>query len=208
MTASATACAASLRSGERVLPSERQARPSGTEPRSPPLYRDAIEHGNLCTGCRMAVELVGMLEAVGNFKEADALFFGTSKFGGAAGLYQIFLREGASSVRLLEQACRRAEEQGSLDRELLSIIHSVVSRRRALCTEDLSEQHDGVNDALTHRERDVLGKICEGFPNKRIARALGISPETVKSHVKRIFMKLAVSTRAQAVSHAKSLGLV
>jgi LuxR family maltose regulon positive regulatory protein len=50
--------------------------------------------------------------------------------------------------------------------------------------------------------------IGQGFTNKHIARILEISPETVKSHVKRIFLKLAVRTRAGAVSRAGSLGLL
>jgi LuxR family maltose regulon positive regulatory protein len=39
------------------------------------------------------------------------------------------------------------------------------------------------------RERDVLALISQGCSNKRIARILEISPETVKSHVKRIFFE-------------------
>jgi DNA-binding CsgD family transcriptional regulator len=65
-----------------------------------------------------------------------------------------------------------------------------------------------VSEALTARERDILTMISQGLSNKRIARARGISPETVKSHVKHIFLKLAVSTRAQAVSQAKWLGIL
>jgi LuxR family transcriptional regulator, maltose regulon positive regulatory protein len=42
---------------------------------------------------------------------------------------------------------------------------------------------------------------------KRIAQALTIAPETVKSHVKRIFFKLEVKTRAEAVSRAGTQGL-
>ena len=65
-----------------------------------------------------------------------------------------------------------------------------------------------VSDLLTAREREVLGMISQGFTNKRTARILEISPETVKSHVKNIFLKLAVSTRAEAVSRAGPLGLL
>ena len=65
-----------------------------------------------------------------------------------------------------------------------------------------------VSDTLTAREREVLATISQGFTNKRIARILEISPETVKSHVKNIFLKLTVSTRAEAVSRAASLGLL
>jgi DNA-binding CsgD family transcriptional regulator len=65
-----------------------------------------------------------------------------------------------------------------------------------------------VSDPLTARERDILAMISQGLSNKRTARALEISPETVKSHVKHIFFKLAVSTRAEAVSRAGILGLL
>jgi len=65
-----------------------------------------------------------------------------------------------------------------------------------------------VGSLLSTREREVLTMISEGLSNKHIARILAISPETVKTHVKRIFLKLAVSTRAAAVSRAGSLGRV
>jgi DNA-binding CsgD family transcriptional regulator len=64
-----------------------------------------------------------------------------------------------------------------------------------------------VNEMLTARERDVLATLGRGFSNKHIARVLQISPETVKSHVKRIFLKLAVRTRTQVVLRAGTLGL-
>jgi LuxR family maltose regulon positive regulatory protein len=61
---------------------------------------------------------------------------------------------------------------------------------------------------LSPRERGILELIGHGQSNKEIARDLGIAPETVKSHVKNIFAKLAVERRVQAVSRAQSLGLV
>jgi DNA-binding CsgD family transcriptional regulator len=65
-----------------------------------------------------------------------------------------------------------------------------------------------VSDPLTARERDVLAMVSQGLSNKRIARALEISPETVKSHVKHIFLKLAVGTRTEAVFRAVSRELL
>ena len=64
------------------------------------------------------------------------------------------------------------------------------------------------NDPLTVRERDVLAMISQGCSNKRVARTLEISPETVKSHVKHIFLKLEVGTRSEAVFRAISLRLL
>ena len=65
-----------------------------------------------------------------------------------------------------------------------------------------------VSDPLTARERDVLAMISQGCSNKRVARTLEISPETVKSHVKHIFLKLEVGTRTEAVFRAVSLELL
>jgi len=62
--------------------------------------------------------------------------------------------------------------------------------------------------ALSARERDILELIGCGLSNKEIARSLGIGPETVKSHVSHIFIKLGVEKRAQAVSHAQTLGWI
>jgi DNA-binding NarL/FixJ family response regulator len=62
-------------------------------------------------------------------------------------------------------------------------------------------------DHLTDREREVLVLIARGRSNQEISDDLSISPETVKSHVKHIFAKLAVRDRAQAVIAAYESGL-
>ena len=62
--------------------------------------------------------------------------------------------------------------------------------------------------ALSPRECGILKLIGQGYSNKRVARALGITAETVKWYVKRVFVKLEVNTRAHAVARAQSLGLV
>jgi len=55
------------------------------------------------------------------------------------------------------------------------------------------------HSSLSPRERNILELIGEGRSNKEIARALDISPETVKSHIKNMFAKLGVERRAEAV---------
>ena len=65
-----------------------------------------------------------------------------------------------------------------------------------------------VSESLSPREYSVLRSMSCGLSNKRIAQELQIAPETVKSHVKGIFIKLAVQTRAHAVSTAGALGLL
>jgi PAS domain S-box-containing protein len=62
--------------------------------------------------------------------------------------------------------------------------------------------------SLSERERTIVIMMGQGLCNKRIARQLSISPETVKWHAKNIFWKLNAQTRAQAVYRASTLGII
>ncbi|GAA0465421.1 response regulator transcription factor [Streptomyces olivaceiscleroticus] len=62
--------------------------------------------------------------------------------------------------------------------------------------------------SLTSRETEVLTLIARGFSNADIAHRLTISNHTVKTHINRIFTKLRLSDRAQAVIRAYEMGLV
>ncbi len=66
---------------------------------------------------------------------------------------------------------------------------------------------DATINQLTARERDVLGKLLEGLPNKGIARQLDIQEVTVKLHLRNVYRKLGASNRAHAVKIAIGLGL-
>ena len=172
------------------------------------LYYRALEKQDLYVACGLAVELSEMLETMRETKDADALFSHTIR-AAAAGLYQVFLERGPALETLLKRAYSKAAAPGSADADVLSFLGSLLSRWDTSDAGSPPERPTGrVSDMLTARERDVLAMISQGFANKRIARTLVISPETVKSHLKRIFSKLAVSTRTAAVSRAGSLGLL
>jgi RNA polymerase sigma factor (sigma-70 family) len=59
-------------------------------------------------------------------------------------------------------------------------------------------------DQLTQREREVFELLAKGMTNKEIADALVITNNTVKRHLKAVFEKLDVHTRAAALSKAKN----
>jgi DNA-binding NarL/FixJ family response regulator len=61
---------------------------------------------------------------------------------------------------------------------------------------------------LTARERDVLAAIARGRANREIARLLGLSEKTVKTHVSSILTKLGVQDRTQAALYAVRTGIV
>lgn len=61
----------------------------------------------------------------------------------------------------------------------------------------------GELSSLTGREREVLELIAEGYNNTEIAQKLVISPKTVRNHITRIFSKLQVADRFQAIRRAR-----
>jgi DNA-binding NarL/FixJ family response regulator len=64
-------------------------------------------------------------------------------------------------------------------------------------------------DALTEREREILELLVQGVTsNRRLARQLGVSENTVKFHIRHILDKLHLHNRAQVVGHALRHGMV
>jgi DNA-binding NarL/FixJ family response regulator len=61
---------------------------------------------------------------------------------------------------------------------------------------------------LTQRERDVLRLLADGLSNEEIGKALFISPETVRTHVRKAMAKLDADTRTQAVATALRQSLI
>ena len=125
-----------------------------------------------------------------------------------AGISQTILEQGASIGPLLLGLLDHL--QGRPDNpELLPYVEDLLARwRRRFQSTSPVASGSSVVASLSTRERTVLEIIGDGKSNKEIARALDITPETVKSHVKNIFVKLGVEKRAQAVARAQSLGLV
>lgn len=61
---------------------------------------------------------------------------------------------------------------------------------------------------ITAREFETLERLAAGDANKEIARAMGVSPNTVKSHLARLYEKLDAARRTEAIAKARALGII
>jgi two-component system, NarL family, response regulator LiaR len=99
-------------------------------------------------------------------------------------------------------------EIDALPRALRGTLHgeAAISRRLAMkLVERYRREQSGrqglrpIHSPLSDREWEVIDLVCSGATTDDIARALVLSPETVRSHLKRIYRKLGVRSRAEAV---------
>jgi two-component system, NarL family, nitrate/nitrite response regulator NarL len=88
------------------------------------------------------------------------------------------------------------------------VVRNSTERRGA---EDRSEHErfvDLLREQITPREYDVLALLVEGASTKGMARRLGVSPNTVRTHVQNVLEKLQVRSRLEAVAFAVRYGLI
>jgi DNA-binding NarL/FixJ family response regulator len=111
--------------------------------------------------------------------------------------------------RALKSGARGYLLKDLLRKELLETIRAVHAGQKRLSTEVAAgiAEH-ATDDALTPRETDVLRLIGSGKANKEIAAQLGLTEQTVKSHVKNILDKLGANDRTHAVTIALKRGII
>ncbi len=71
----------------------------------------------------------------------------------------------------------------------------------------LKRSHRPLGEPLTERETQILRMVVQGTSNKAIATRLGLGEGTIKSHLRNIYRKLQVRTRAEAAAHAVQLDI-
>ncbi|HEX6657344.1 MAG TPA: response regulator transcription factor [Ilumatobacter sp.] len=113
-----------------------------------------------------------------------------------------FLLKSAPPDELVRAVRKAAERELLLAPEITRLLVAHYLERRSQ-----PSPVDGFS-LLTDREREVLEQIARGRSNADIAATLFLSVATVKTHVNRIFMKLGVRDRAQAVVAAYESGLI
>src|SRR5579863_6090802 len=127
------------------------------------------------------------------------------RLGAARGLRMAFVDAGRPLLTLLERLYYALPTN---DPRLSDLRPYIATLLRSTVQSNIEEPPSISYRPLSRRETGVLQMIAHGMSNKRIAQSLGITPETVKSHAKSIFVKLATRTRAQAVARAEAIGFL
>jgi LuxR family maltose regulon positive regulatory protein len=118
------------------------------------------------------------------------------------GYVRIFVDEGRPLQTLLAESLSRGADAGYVTHLLTAI------SRQTGDEPTIPDPNQLLIEPLSKRELDVLGLIALGYTNQAIADELVIALSTVKKHVNNTFGKLGVSSRTQAVSRARELGLL
>ena len=163
---------------------------------------------NTYLALQLSVHLADALLACGDHTEGRAILIQALQVGARAGVHQTFVDAGAHVAEQMLSFHHAAPYDNRLPTELRPYICSILADRAQSNWGASSTRVSRVTESLSPREHSILRLMSCGLSNKRVAQELQIAPETVKSHVKGIFIKLAVQTRAHAVSTAGALGLL
>ncbi|GAB6090730.1 LuxR C-terminal-related transcriptional regulator [Spirochaeta dissipatitropha] len=163
------------------------------------LYKTAMERGHK----RTIIE-INLLRAIyadlnGEKKEAKHLLESGLTAASQDGQIQVFLNELPGTGDLLQR---------TMDSMPPSDYLATLNRKRSHLQRMSKDAQESIPEPLTKREREVLECIAAGLSNAEICERLFLALDTVKGHNRRIFEKLNVRRRTQAVSAARKFGLI
>jgi DNA-binding CsgD family transcriptional regulator len=191
----------SLHTPERPRVSQRACRPltgAGLDTMSP---HDAPSFSAVETALRHACSAASR----GSIDDSYELLIPWLRIGAARGLHMAFVDAG----RPLSTLLKRLYYALPTNDPRLSDLRPYIATLLSSTVQSNAEESSSISyRPLSRRETGILQLIADGMSNKRIAQSLGITPETVKSHAKSIFVKLATRTRAQAVARAEAIGFL
>lgn len=171
-------------------------------------YDDLLASDNLYGALRVGLELSNahFLARAGDRSKAFELLSQVLAGAAKVGIVSFLLERRNLFARLLSAA---QDDKSHVPPELRQFLQQCTANAALQSgTSDRPIAGRGSQDILTKRECSIIEFIAIGQSNKQIARTLGVTPETVKTHVKRIFVKLSAESRAQAVVRAQSLGFL
>jgi DNA-binding NarL/FixJ family response regulator len=120
---------------------------------------------------------------------------------GAAG----YLLKDSAPARIIEEV-RNVTNGGSPISPIIA--RQILNRFMRAAPTATPEPRPELKSPLSAREQEVLTYITKGFTTQEIAKLMGLSPFTVRSFVRRVYDKLKVSSKAEAIFEARNLGLL
>ncbi|MCU0487246.1 MAG: LuxR C-terminal-related transcriptional regulator, partial [Anaerolineales bacterium] len=120
------------------------------------------------------------------------------------GFIRLFLDEGPQMAELLSAAAAQGVRPGYVNKLLAAFETEPKPGQPSAPVADSSS----LIDPLSPRELEVLGLIAQGLSNQEICKRLFLALDTVKGHNRRIFDKLQVQRRTEAIARARELGLL
>ena len=136
------------------------------------------------------------LARLGRVDEADEAWRRALEEGAPEGFVRAYLDGAPLRLELLR---RNAEEGGD---------GRAVRHAAAVLAAAGGGGIDGARALLSPRQRDVLTEVARGATDQAVARTLGISTSTAKTHLREIYRRLGVGSRTQAVAEGRRLGLL
>jgi LuxR family maltose regulon positive regulatory protein len=122
------------------------------------------------------------------------------------GYIRLFVDEGAPMSQLFAQAIARGAPSGYA-RKVQAAIDLEPKKSLGAPTRHNISPSPPLAEPLSQRELEVLQLIAQGFSNNEIGQTLFLALDTVKGHNRKIFDKLQVQRRTEAVARARELGL-
>lgn len=159
-----------------------------------------------CLQLQMALAEQGL----GHSEAARAHLEQALRLGHRLGLMRCLLDLSPEVPRLL-QAAQAAQAKGTLDPVLgfytQRLLAAAEQTRQRAQPQRAEGSHASTLDSISEREREVLALVAQAMPNKKIARVLGVTPHTVKWHLRKVYSKLGVTERDEAVARMRDLGI-
>jgi LuxR family transcriptional regulator, maltose regulon positive regulatory protein len=171
-------------------------------------YRFTLERGCYRSSVRLAVELAAVLYERNDLSAACRHICDALRQSARGRLMRTFIDGGPRVHDVLAAAVCGAGALSAAERTYATELLRVFESERGWCA-PLGVPDTGAPTAqLNRRELDILELAAGDVPNREIARRLALSENTVKWYWKRIFGKLCVRRRLQAVNSARAAGVI
>jgi LuxR family maltose regulon positive regulatory protein len=173
-------------------------------PEAVPLLERLRDHARTNGWCRELLHIQTLLAVAasqgGDTEAARTAIDDALAIGAPEGFLRSYLAEGPRVIPVLQSATRGNAPQRNHALAVLAAAGEAMPGVQPMIPDTPS--------ILSNRERDVMRLVATGLSNQAVADTLFISEETVKTHLRRVFEKLGVTSRTQAMHKAQQLGLI